>query len=360
MNPKRILFLGFALGVASIAIFQRPRISPVDDRPSMSATFAATRLSETTRSQQPTVSMPAAAPRGVNGETHATVQAILQEWFNTNTGDTATQEALTKELLALLTDENTAEIIQALSPIELSTPCGTAALHRWLETDFVAAATWLAARPDATEEHALLVARSLLEHPTELPACCDQLPEGAWKQTVLSCASLELASKNPVAALALTQQMKAGDAQTNALETIAYAWFGRDLDSAITWTKTVDDPRLRERLLAVGAKAIAAADPDLAAGWLVSSVKTAGLLNETTLMIVETWADQHPAQAAGWVTRFSEAGPRKDAINLVLGHWLKSDPAAANAWIHQLPEREILLAQLKTEQTERERAPDLL
>ena len=352
MNPKRILFLGFALGVASIAIFQKPKSSPVDNQPASSAMFAATRPSETTLDRQPPVSIPAAAPRGANGETPAAVQAILQEWFNTNTGDTATQESLTQELLTLLTDENTAETIHSLSPRELSTPFGTGALRRWLETDFTVAATWLAARPDATEEHALLVARSLLEHPAELPACCDQLPEGAWKQTVLSYASLELASKDPVAALALTQQMKAGDAQTNALETIAYAWFGRDLDAAINWTKTVDDLRLRERLFAVGAKAIAATDPDLAAGWLVWSVKTEGLLNETTLMIVETWADQHPAQAAGWVSRFSEAGPRKDAIHLVLSHWLKSDPTAANAWIHRLPEREILLAQLKTEETE--------
>jgi hypothetical protein len=86
---------------------------------------------------------------------------------------------------------------------------------------------------------------------------------------------------------------------------------------------------------------------------------TEGVLNETALSLVETWAGQYPAQAANWVARFSEAAPRRAAIDLVLTHWLKSDPASANAWIQKLPEREAVLAQLKAEQAERELKPDL-
>jgi hypothetical protein len=152
--------------------------------------------------------------------------------------------------------------------------------------------------------------------------------------------------------------MEPGAERTNALETIAYDWFGRDLAAATAWANNIDDAALRERLLAAGAKAIAVADPDLAAGWLVSSVKTEGLLNETALGLVETWADQHPMQAANWVSHFSEAGPRKAAIDLVLSHWVKTDPASANAWIQTLPEREAVLAKLKAEQEEREKAPE--
>ncbi len=307
-----------------------------------------------TAAPQPLVEL--AAPALSKAELRATVRAKLQQWFATKTGDTETQERLTEELLALLNDGNTAEVVRELSANEFNTPFATRALERWLALDASSAARWIGARPDAREEHAVLVARRLLDDPVALRAHCDQLPSGAWKESVLNYASLEMASKDPVRAIAVAQSMIPGDSRSSALETIAYDWFGRDLSAAAGWAKSVEDPVLRERLLAVGAKAIAIADPDLAAGWLVTAVKSENLRNETALGVVETWADQHPAEAAKWVARFSDAGPRKAAIDLVLNHWLKSDPASANAWLLSLPERDAVLARLKAE---REPAADV-
>jgi hypothetical protein len=367
MNSKAILFRCLALGIAAAAILLWVQNRGAADKLTVDSSTAAA-LQRTTKPGSP-APVPSASARRKNEsavdaarlahrEIEASVHAKLQQWFRTTTGDTETQETLTKELLALLTDGNTREIIRALSPEELNTPFGRGALERWLKVDSAQAAGWLAARPDPTGEHAELVARRGLENPAELRAYCDQLPDGAWKQNVLNSASLEVVSKDPAAAVAFAQQMTPGAAKTNALETIAYDWFGRDLAAATQWTRTVEDPGLRERLLAVGAKAIATTDPDLAAGWLVTAVKTEGVLNETALGIVETWADQHPADAANWVARFSDAGPRKAAIDLLLSHWLKSDPAAANAWIQNLPDREIILAKLKAAQAEQERGPE--
>lgn len=298
------------------------------------------------------------SPRGLDDTTRFAVHEKLRLWLATKTGDTATQERLTDDALALLTDENTAEVMLMLTAQEFDTPFGAKGLEHWLKLDPATATRWITARSDLTEHHALIVARALLERPADLHAYADQLPDGTWKQNVLSSASLEAVGKSPVIAIALAQRMAPGDAQTNALETIAYDWFGRDLAAATRWTQSVEDPQLRERLLAVGAKAIANADPDLAAGWLVSSVKTEGVLNQTALTLVESWADQHPMQAANWVTRFSEAGPRKEAIELVLSHWMKTDPASANAWIQTLPEREAVLSKLKADEAERAKSPD--
>lgn len=291
-------------------------------------------------------------------ETLAAVHAKVAQWLHTKTGDTEAQEALTNELVALLTDANTADIIHALSPDEFNTPFGAKALERWLKIDANAAAHWIADRPDATEEHALIVARQLKEDPAALNVYSASLSAGTWKENVLNYAALETVPQDPAAAVTLAQQMAPGDARMNAFETIAYDWFGRDLAAATAWAKNVEDPILRERLYAVGAKAIAVNDPDLAAGWLVTAVKTDGVLNETALGVVETWADQHPAEAANWVARFSEAGPRKTAIDLLLRHWLQSDPAAANAWIQTLPERDSVLEKLKADQAERDRPPE--
>jgi hypothetical protein len=280
-------------------------------------------------------------------QVQAVVRAKLQQWFATTTGDTEKQEALIQELLGLLTDENTADVIQGLSPQEWDTPFSTAALDRWLRLDPAGAARWIATRTDAREEHALLVVCHLMETPAALEAYCDRLPETLWKQRVLRYAALERVAKDPAAAISLAQRMAAGEVKTDALETIAYDWFGRDLTAAMDWTGRVNDPVLRERLMAVGAKAIANADPDLAAGWLVASVKTEGVLSETALSVVETWTLEDPPQAAAWVARFSDAGPRRAAIDLVLSHWLKSDPASARAWIQSLPERASVLEALR-------------
>lgn len=367
-STKRILFRCLTLGIAVMfaAILLWPRVHEDAQLSLWSTTFALpsegkagpevpshvfNRRVALPRSSEAAAGSEHAAREATNDAVHAK----LQQWFNSNTSETEVQDAITNELLALLTDDNTATILHALSPLEFNTPFGAKALERWLDIDPDRAARWIEARLDARDEHALLVARRMLETPIELHTYCDRLAQNSWKQSFLRHASLEMASKNPVVAVALAQRLAPGVLKTDTFETIAYDWFGYDLTAAVNWTKSVEDQVLRERLLAVGAKAIAITDPDLAAGWLVTAVKREDVLTETALTLVETWAGQNPQQAANWVARFSDAGPRKEGIDLLLSHWIKSDPASANAWIHTLPERETILAKLKAEQAERER-----
>lgn len=294
---------------------------------------------------------PAAAP-------HASIHLKLRQLFETKTGDTATQEQLLKELVAMLTDENVAAVMRSLTAEELLTPFGTAALDRWLSLDLAGAANWIAARADATDEHALVVAKKMLAEPTALHAYCDQLPDGKWKDTVLSSAGLTILSNDPAEAIKLARQMTPGAAQTDLLQTVTYDWTHREPDAALAWILKVPDASLRESLFAVGAKAIAVTDPDLAAGWLVAAVKTEGVSSDAALSIVETWVAQDPAKAASWAAQFPERGPREAALETISRRWLQSDPTAATAWIQSLPERDRILAKLKAEQEERDREPE--
>lgn len=290
---------------------------------------------------------------------HAVVHSKLRQLLDAKTGDSDTQDQLMKELVVMLTDENAADIIRSLKSEELLTPFGTAALDRWLSVDLPGAANWIAARSDATEEQAMVVARKMLNDSAALHAYCDQLPEGQWRENILSSAGLDILARDPAEAIKLAQQMTAGAAQTNLLQTVAYDWTHRDPDAALAWILKVTDPTLREGLFAVGAKAIAVTDPDLAAGWLVTAVKSEGVSNETALCIVETWVAQDPAKAAGWVALFPANGPREAAMEIVSRRWLQSDPGAATAWIRELPEREKVLAKLKAEQEERDREAEM-
>ena len=287
----------------------------------------------------------------------ATVGLKLRQWAERKTGDVETESRLMEELLALLTDGNAAELTQALTAEQRGTPFGLAALERWLSIEPAKAARWLAAQSGTTEPQALLVARALLKNTAAVRAYCDGLSDGDWKQSVLKSASLELAESDPVGAINLAWRLNADAARTEVLQTLTYDWITHEPRAALDWIIQVNDAALREGLLAVGAKAIAASDPDLAAGWLVTAVKSEKILNDTALSVIESWAAQDPAKAAKWVALFPPQGPRGAAVDLVVDRWLQSDPNAANAWLLTLPERDKVLARLRAEQDEPQRPP---
>jgi len=290
-------------------------------------------------------------------ETKAAVREKLRQWAERETGDVETENRLMKEMLALLTDDNAAELTRALTAEQRGTPFGLAALERWLGVEPAKAARWLAAQPETTEPQALLVARALLKNPADVRAYCDGIPDGDWKQSVLKSASLELAGSDPVGAINLARRLNAEAVRTDVLQTVTYDWITHEPRAALDWINQIDDTALREGLLAVGAKAIAATDPDLAAAWLVTAVKSEKILNDTALSVIESWAAQDPAKVAKWVALFPPQGPREAAVNLVVDRWLQSDPNAANAWLLTLPERDKVLARLKAEEAERQRPP---
>jgi len=292
-------------------------------------------------------------------DAQAAVRLKLRQWAERKTGDVETENRLMEELLALLTDGNAAELTQALTAEQRGTPFGLAALERWLRVEPAKAARWMAAQPETTDAQALLVARALLKNPAAVRVYCDGLSDGDWKQSVLKSASLELAESDPVGAINLAWRLNAEAVRTDVLQTVTYDWITHEPRAALDWIAQVNDAALREGLLAVGAKAIAATDPDLAAGWLVTAVKSEKILNDTALSIIESWATQDPAKAARWVALFPLQGPREAAVNLVVDRWLQSDPNAANAWLLTLPERDKILARLKAEQDEQQRPPDM-
>jgi hypothetical protein len=289
----------------------------------------------------------------------AAVRLKLRQWAERKTGDVETENRLMEEMLALLTNDNAAELTRSLDAEERGTPFGLAALERWLSIEPAKAARWMAAQSETTEPQALLVARALLKNSAAVRAYCDEISDGDWKQSVLKSASLELAESDPAGAINLARRLNAEAVRTDVLQTVTYDWITHEPRAALDWITQLNDAALREGLLAVGAKAIAVTDPDLAAGWLVTAVKSEKILNDTALSIIESWAAQDPAKAAKWVALFPPQGPREAAVNLVVDRWLQSDPNAANAWLLTLPERDKVLARLKAAQDEQQRSPEM-
>jgi hypothetical protein len=280
---------------------------------------------------------------GLSPDFRDLIHAKLKQLRETKTEDEKTEEALQAELLALLTDANAGDIVLCLANDELGTPFGQAALGRWLDVDFSDAFRWSAARASTEDGEILLVAKKLVTHSGEIVALCRTLPAGPWRQQLLGASGLEAIPVNHALALTLALQMETDAAQTNVLQTAVYDWMSHDPVAASNWLLQADG-LLREQLSLVAAKAVANTDPEMAARWLTASTATEDARAGTTLTIVEIWTSRDPAQTANWVSTFPVGKTRDTAVDLLAREWQKSDSAATNTWIKQLPDSAAILA----------------
>jgi hypothetical protein len=276
------------------------------------------------------------------------IHSKLRQWSERKTGDKDTDDRLMNELAALLTDENAEKIIKMLSPEELHGPFGTSALFRWMKTDPLTAANWVASRPDATDDQAWVIAHGLLADGIDLQKYAGQLPETKWKQTYLLDAGIDVLSSDPNEVIALAQQMDPGSTQTNLLQTAVTEWMGSDPGTTMNWITSVSDPTLRDKLISAGAKAYAATDPRQAATWAVSAMGPGETESDTILSIVNTWCSGNPTEAAAWIGQLPERGMRTSLVKAVLAQWLQSDPRAAASWAQSLPEGSQILTGLNS------------
>jgi hypothetical protein len=271
--------------------------------------------------------------------TLASLHAKLRQWQESQVNspdDVEGRDRLLQEMLAMVTDENVAKIIQSLSAKEMSTPFGTGALHHWMQLDPVTASNWLASRPDTTEDETLAVAEDWAGHGDGLRQYLDQLPDTAWKQSLLQDAGSEMSFKDPLEAVKLAQQMKPGDLQTNLMRAVACGWISTDPGAALDWINGVNDPSLREQLVASAAQSYALTDPAQAMAWLASSVKSDQTVKDSTLNIIQTWATKDPAAAANLVGQFPDGDTKTAAADIISKYWQQTDPVAARTWIQNL------------------------
>jgi hypothetical protein len=168
------------------------------------------------------------ASAGDDAPLSATLQTIrreIQDWrdcLGPRPGnrelEAETENRLTGELQDLLNDANTPEIVRSLSPEDLETPFGLAALTRWVDRDPAAAARWIAERPGATDDQAWIVAQRLLEDPVEFERFSGELPDSPWKQEFLGYFGTAVLSLDPVLSVYIAQRMTPGEAQTALLQ----------------------------------------------------------------------------------------------------------------------------------------------
>jgi hypothetical protein len=277
-----------------------------------------------------------ASPRKERVDIVSLVQQRLSDWRQEAERDV--KDRLMHELIAILNNDNAGEIFQSLSAEDANDSFGVEALQRWLASNPVAAADWIATRSETSAGQAALVANKLLENLDTFEDYLKRLPAGEWKENVLSAAGFQIVSVKPTDAIGFARRMNAGEIQTALLQFSVFEWARSEPEAVMEWTGQVDEPELRERLSAWAAKGVAESNPRQAVEWLVSTVNSEEALRDAGQSIVRSWVVSDPAAAADWVVLFPEGPVRDEALETLMSFWAASDLSAASAWVEQLAE----------------------
>lgn len=354
---KRFRFLSVSL-VITAAVFLWPR-KPAPEKPSAPAPGAPTSRGVVLlqSSERPTLRENGEVELVSSNATDkllASIRAKLARLNETPKADKGGEDELMTDLLGVLTDDNAAEVTRALTPEELNSRFGLAALQRWLDVDVFAAADWIATRPNATDEQAWSVANRMAGDDALVESYRARLADTPWTQLFLKQAVFGSTWRNPEGALRLVQQMKPSDAQRDLLQATACSWVISNPEPASDWIARVPDAALREELVCAAAKTHAAVDPVASISWLIACVPHPSeggesLAEQTVRDVFGTWAESNPAQAAEATAQLPAGNFRDETVSLVTRGWLQRDPAAAVAWIKTLPERDRIQAMFRVE-----------
>ena len=213
---------------------------------------------------------------------------LAQRWAETSPRDAA--EFIAKQKPGLARQESLDRVVTA-----------------WAEQDFGAAVAW---------------ARQLAE-PTD-------------QQNSLMAIAYETARTAPLEAMKLAVGLPPSESRDDLLTHAANQWAGNEPRTAASWVSQIEDPDLRERLLASVVTTWSDQNAVEAAEFGLQSVSPGEQQDRLIVGVVQRWAQTEPRQAADWVARFPEGALRDTAIENLISLWVDRSFEQAGDWLNGL------------------------
>jgi|SRR5579862_1001434 len=337
MHYKRVILL-CVLAAAALLWFHRSE--PPVERPIVQQA-----RTEILRAKNP---VPLVAPVAVStnavpvSETISTdewivfVSARLREWDD----DDAPQlrDERLRELAAWLDGTNALEIVQALPPKFMGYVFAVPSFRGKLLADPQAALDWMSNNTNVQSQLLTFLSDWQQKNPDEMRQSLAGLPEGEWKQQVLSAAVNEALSRDPASAIAIASQMQSGSAQTQWLTMAATEWAKQNPAAAAQWANQVASGDLRDRLLASVISGAAENDPQRALDFLAQFQMTDTAFNQSVANASWTFALKDSDATADWISGLPESLTRQIALENLMAVWGGHQPEAATVWVEGLPE----------------------
>lgn len=219
---------------------------------------------------------------------------------------------------------------------------GLPTYQRWMFAHPAEALAWIGQHPTISDARILSLLQDWSDRDHEaFERYLTTLPEGAWKQKILTSATYEALPRDPVNAIERARQLDPGAIRLSLLATAAREWARQDPAAAGRWVATVRDASVQDEL--VGALAIGYAEtaPAFAARWIMTSLPPGKIRDRAATEIAGAWAREDAAAAASWVANFPPGEGRPSAIGTLLNVWTNAHQAEAIAWVRAQPDPKI-------------------
>lgn len=105
-----------------------------------------------------------------------------------------------------------------------------------------------------------------------------------------------------------------------------------DPEDALKWSESLGSEKEISVARCQIALVLAESDPHQAAGLLSEHGIEGREFDVALVQVIQRWAAQSPAAAAGWAVNFRAGEARTASIREIVGRWIEADPTAVFAW----------------------------
>jgi hypothetical protein len=327
-NP--ILFFGFVLSLALIAVVQRPTPqNRMEPRESVSGSVRAVSSVEQA-SREADSSVPSIQ---ADWETRLREVSMEPDWF---------QSELLEDTAASLAEDQIPDVLDHLMQERTGTGLIFAELllDRWAESSPTNVGRWITCLPEdsfSTRVYGKVAAQWAERDLTAAMDWVSRLPAGENKaHATISLATEAATQKQSVTAIGLIAGFAPSGARDDTLNYAAQQWAETDHDSAVAWISRIPDSDLREGMLEKVAANLGVWNPR-AAVELASTVFDDDAVRDGVLVnIVRFWTPAEPDVTSAWVEQFPEGYLQSSILENLIDVWSKQEPAAACAWLNSL------------------------
>ncbi len=209
---------------------------------------------------------------------------------------------------------------------------GEVLLRRWVTNSLLDAVQWVEHLPEGDFARVAFREVAVDWSQQDLAGAVDwvqQLPAGGNKAAAeLSVADEAATRKEGATAINLIVSLPQSSERDELLDYSARQWATADQKDAVSWIQQVQDPALRENMLANVAIDLAVQNPFDAAAFAATALTPGPGQNQAVINIVRFMAVSAPDRAAAWVEQFPEGSLRVVAMENLMDVWSKNNPEA--------------------------------
>jgi hypothetical protein len=264
------------------------------------------------------------------------VLAQLQAWDDDDQPELREQRL--RDLAALLGGTNAWDIIADVPANLMGYVFAVPSVRERMMSDPAAALDWISQHPNVQSQLQTFLHDWSQSDRNTMQQTISGLPEGPWRERVVTAAANEALTTDPASAVGLAMQMEVAPQQNPWLDMAMTEWAKQDPYAAAQRANQASNVNLQQQLFADVTVGLAGSNPQAAAEFAQQFITDGKTLNDSMGGIAWAWALQDPESAGTWLARLPGGDAQQSALKNLMEVWGNHDPNAATTWVESLPD----------------------